>query len=452
MSKPLSKPLPAAPRLPAAPSYWRFVRAVFAADEKLSAEESASTLFRFFRSDHVIDLRLIARLALFALAFYFIALLVFGGTTISSLWDLGTSSIIWIRGTSANYYLPAFVIYIALLGWPLRTAERRLGVADLWSITGFTALAFMAYVVIVVVVSEIYPPSPDSQLGSSPTTTAVPPNDFAHTLATYFGPAIPVCGAVVAWAYLSATKRLGVVDLFACEIRTLCRVGTVFDIGTVYVDLYNKTANAEKPLVERHSSGESKEEYFPVFSDNSRDLEALEATVVGNITEFYTYMKAARDLQRKLENEPAKFAKPILENLIYVLFLGYESARKAIMDLIEFQPARAENIIVVLLTELPCYAFLRHHFKDKEESKLRWERLQLRETDYMDEVTNLALQVSRHANERDWIAAEKSMPELGKRYKAALGEDLQQTMLRAEEGHKLRTKRAALLKPNSTKG
>ena len=34
----------------------------------------------------------------------------------------------------------------------------------------------------------------------------------------------------VSWAYLNASKRLGVVDLFACEIGTLCRVSARFPL------------------------------------------------------------------------------------------------------------------------------------------------------------------------------------------------------------------------------
>lgn len=334
-------------------------------NENLSAQDAASTFFRFFRSEHVADLRIIFRVVLTLVVLHFIA-----------------------------------VCVLAIQDLPTADAKVR------------------------------------------------PALEFSHTLITYFGPALPIYGAIMAWTYLSAGTRLGVVDLFACEIRTLCRVGAVFDIGTVYVEQHARclkmieNSEAEKPLFEERSSSESKEEYFPVFSNNSHDLEALEATVVGNITEFYTYMKAARDLQRKLENEPAKIVQPILENLIYVLFLGYESARKAIKDLIEFQPARAENILVVLLTELPCYGFLRDQFKGNEKAQLRRERLNLREVDYMEEVPRLARRVERHAKETDWIAAEKSILELGKRYKAALGEDLERGMVRIEEEDKRRTQAA----------
>ena len=45
----------------------------------------------------------------------------------------------------------------------------------------------------------------------------------------FFVPVVGVVGAVIAWAYQSGSARLGVIDLFACEISTLCRVATVVD-------------------------------------------------------------------------------------------------------------------------------------------------------------------------------------------------------------------------------
>ncbi len=49
---------------------------------------------------------------------------------------------------------------------------------------------------------------------------------------TFFGPTLAAFGALVAWAYQTGSARLGVVDLFACEISTLCRVTTVLDAVT----------------------------------------------------------------------------------------------------------------------------------------------------------------------------------------------------------------------------
>jgi hypothetical protein len=135
-----------------------------------------------------------------------------------------------------------------------------------------------------------------------------------------YQPALPIYGAIVAWAYLSASARLGVVDLFACEILTLCRVGTAFDIGKHYVDQYDSLRPREKRgAVNKQPAGSanfvSQEDYFPVFDNNSRDLQVLEASVVRNITAFYTYMKATRDAQRRLaQTKPPQASETTLEN------------------------------------------------------------------------------------------------------------------------------------------
>jgi hypothetical protein len=227
---------------------------------------------------------------------------------------------------------------------------------------------------------------------------------------------------------------LGVVDLFASEIGTLCRVGTIFDIGARWVDGY---AAPEK----FSGSGKfvSEEDYFPVFESNSRDLQVLEATVVNYIAEFYSYMKALRDAMRRLaETKPPVPAAPSVQgrdpksepdawhaamlNVIYLVYLAYESARKAVRELVEFQPAKAERLIVILLTELKCYAFLRNHF---DPGDLRYRRLQLRAADYKEEVPEIYRNVMSHEpNDKDWLQARETIAELAMRYKEALGEDL----------------------------
>jgi hypothetical protein len=102
-----------------------------------------------------------------------------------------------------------------------------------------------------------------------------------------------------------------------------------------------------------------------------------------------------------------------------MLFLGYESARKAISDLVEFQPTRTENIIVILLTELFCYSFLCEHFKHDD---LKFKRLELRETDYREVVPELKalVELSHSGNEKYWAAAKETVFELQKRYDDAL--------------------------------
>jgi hypothetical protein len=111
-------------------------------------------------------------------------------------------------------------------------------------------------------------------------------------------------------------------------------------------------------------------------------------------------------------------------NVIYLLYLGYESARKAVNDLIEFQPARAERSIVILLTELKCYAFLRKHFKSDD---LRRKRLELREAGYRRDIRKLYREVKASSGHSDelWVQARETLPVLVLRYNEALGDDLE---------------------------
>ncbi len=380
LDSPISNKPP--PRLISWQSLSTFRRAANAPQSELDATESASTLFRFFRSKHVVDLKLIAVLAVVLFSAYF------------------------------------FAVVLIAIAKPLISfceAPHKYGGVEGNIGHGLDIL-----------VTNVLP-----------------------TIAKFLSPAIPISGAVVAWTYLSAATRLGVVDLFACEISTLCRVGTIFDVGKLYVDTYQSADEPEKKReladhaarthVTRPQPGSSyvsQENYFPIFESNSKDLQALEALVVGNITEYYTYMKAARDLQRKLASmAPTHVAKSddkppgigpgadpwhkSLADLIYVLFLGYESGRKAINDLIEFEPTRAECTIVILLTELVCFTFLCGYLKD---DLLRFKRLQLRQADYEEIVKRLTADVknANPRNEKFWAPAKQTVPELEVRYDAAI--------------------------------
>jgi hypothetical protein len=50
-------------------------------------------------------------------------------------------------------------------------------------------------------------------------------------IVTTIGTLVGVGAVVVAWVYRTASVRLGVVDLFASEITTLCRVGKIVDVA-----------------------------------------------------------------------------------------------------------------------------------------------------------------------------------------------------------------------------
>jgi hypothetical protein len=257
------------------------------------------------------------------------------------------------------------------------------------------------------------------------------------------GKILGLVGVVLVWAYRSACTRLGVVDLFACEIGTLCRVGTIFEIGEKYVAQYKHGPGAgpsgTEQRIARDSAFVSQEEYFPVFQNNNHDLQLLEAEVVNNITEFYTYMKAARDSLRQLaETSPSAVAdlKPSADvelpskpdawhaalcNVIYMVFLAYESGRKAITDLVEFEPVAAERKVVILLTELQMYGFLVKSFGHDD---IHYKRLQLRDADYKVKVRELFEMVKAHAQQDQWQPALRSLDDLKARFKQALEEEI----------------------------
>jgi hypothetical protein len=193
----------------------------------------------------------------------------------------------------------------------------------------------------------------------------------------------------------------------------------------------------------------SQEHYFPVFERNTRDLQTLEARVVINITAFYTYMKAVRDSMRtfaEITPAPSELVSPTDKaaaagpwheaagNVVYMLFLGLESARRGIADRVEFEPERAERTIVILISELEAYRFLCNQFADEQD--MRRQRLMLRGPEYRHVVPELCDSVERgRASEeairggmpsRELLEASQGepawrlLPELRRRYQAAI--------------------------------
>ncbi len=231
------------------------------------------------------------------------------------------------------------------------------------------------------------------------------------------------CG-VLAWTYQTGSARLGVVDLFACEIATLCRVAAVVDMVPHYTELFRRgPAPAEPRLLDPEPSEEtrftSQESYFPVFESSVKDLQLLEAEVVDTVTAFYTYMKVMRDSLRRL----AQTRQPPLNggghdewhravcNVVYMQFLALESARKAIAQLVEFEPTRAENTFTVLLNELLAYAFLREQFR----GDLRHRLLEAREHYYRDKLPAECHEVMLQTGHR-WTRAQEVAAEVMARH------------------------------------
>jgi hypothetical protein len=249
----------------------------------------------------------------------------------------------------------------------------------------------------------------------------------ADTVVKAIGSASPFVAAVVAtgfgvltWTYQSGSARLGAVDLFACEITTLCRVAIVVEMVQRYVDLFQSglPSDAHSAKDGRVSTSfTSHESYFPVFDSTVKDLQSLEADVVQHVTAFYTYMKVMRDTLRKLAAlAPAGAGVDdewhrTISSVIYMQFLALESARHAIRDLVEYEPTQAEDMITILLSELVAYDFLRNRFQDA----LRQGQLRAREPEYRSTFQALRHDVTR-AKAPQWARAQSLFIELKMRY------------------------------------
>lgn len=340
--------------------------------QNLKANRSSATVNRLFKSKHVLDLKLILSAAVY---FAFVA------TLVLLIFEL------------ADHYLDPLVN-----GLP-PTSQR--GLAEFFDRTFDGLFAFIKLI----------------------------------------GPIFAALGVVAAWTYRSAATRLGIVSLFAGEITELCRVGTVFDVARRLGDTYEATLHAGASQntqlrlrsidIDHIRNLSSQEEYFPVFSGNSRDLELLEAKAVTRIAAFYTYMKAMRDLLRKLGNlEPIGGVHPerddwhhTLKNVIYMIFLSYEKAREIVGDLIEYEPDQYECIVMILVTEIEAFGFLRKHFSETDDPRSM--RLALRVADYRKWVPDFCRQVAELAEtDPRWEKASTTAREVRARYSRVFQEEI----------------------------
>ena len=241
----------------------------------------------------------------------------------------------------------------------------------------------------------------------------------------FVGAVLLASGTILGWTYQTGSNRLGVVDLFACEIVTICRVGTIMEVVQRLIMEHERLSKTSAPVEVPDTSQQemnlgrftSQENYFPVFEQNAKDLEVLEADVVINVTAFYTYMKTFRDQLRSLGDlgsgsDSAHRKSARLVNAVYMIFLGYESARKSVEALIEFEPTQAEAMVTGLVSELPAYRFLTKHFGPDD---IRGRRLALREDKYGDFVPTLCDKIFKTTAD-DWENARSTAIDLRRVY------------------------------------
>jgi hypothetical protein len=307
--------------------------------------------------------------------------------------------------------------------------------------------------------------------------------DSIVTIGSFVGALFALGCAVIGWAYQSGSARLGIVDLFACEIGTICRVCAITDVARRYVEAFNADLGINGPpeltTIERIRRGfshfDANENYTPVFDHNAADLRVLDVKVVTNVTAFYTYFKAMRDTLRNMARIDAPFTvgdardpwHEALKNVIYMMFLTLESARKAVRDLIEFDPNQVENTINILINELYAYQFLMRQFGEQcgdSTEDFRYARLRLRLESYREIVGRTywrAIDGKRYwteytAKARDLMLApssaaeSKSETEQSRRRNAALDFELARHWVKAAEtAHELEN-RYKLVFPGET--
>jgi hypothetical protein len=354
---------------------------------RVESGNQAATLDRFFHSRHVRDLRALIVIALGAVLLVFVA-----GLALSLENELYKLYAAGEKAASTGAQAPTAAIdpvRNALAGAPPASAQPQ----DASARDILAAAARLALTTLHLAFATL------------------------ATFLTFFGPILAAFGALVAWAYQTGSSRLGVVDLFACEISTLCRVTTVLDAVTAMIARLDTPASGASKGVGAGSAPpardfNSQEQYFPVFESNNKDLQSLEARVVINITAFYTYMKTVRDSMRGHAAAP---------DVIYLLYLALESGRKAVDDLVEFEPEQAERIIMVLISELKAYGFLRQKFGRADD--VHYARLKLRECGYRKLISRLAkvIRDGKHGpNPHQWEPAALLLPEVRKRHTEAL--------------------------------
>lgn len=199
---------------------------------------------------------------------------------------------------------------------------------------------------------------------------------------------------VVGWAYQAANTRFGVVDLFAAEIATLCRVSAVSEFIPNSIRRYY--AGGDFPKIESLS------DYIVVFDNHAKDLEILDGDVVRYVTQFYVYIKALTDAVSRGAPAQGPRNNPGALNIVFNAFLAFESARQALTVLMEDGVERTEYVLTAMLSEVPAYLLLLSEIRDPED--LRFQRLSNRLRQYQVLIAEIEADMSRLEPASDLLA------------------------------------------------
>jgi hypothetical protein len=239
---------------------------------------------------------------------------------------------------------------------------------------------------------------------------------FAKVSATSLGGIIGAGGAILAWVYQTGSDRLGVIDLFGCEISVICRTCLIVDF-----------AKSSTHLTEQSGfKFSSEEDYAPVYNNQLADLKPLDADVVNAVSQFYTYRKMMIDYLRGLEESAREgHFKARVTQMIYMQFLMYEAGRKAVERLVEFEPNRDENLVYIYCSEILLFGWLLKRFSEsqfqteqggRKHEDFRLARLEARQDDYIRDVEKLYADMAKKRDLPEWNRACITSEELRYRY------------------------------------
>jgi len=239
---------------------------------------------------------------------------------------------------------------------------------------------------------------------------------FGTNLPLFFSALAAAAAAILSWIYQTGSSRIGAVDLFACEITAICRVSLVTDFAKNSVAHARSLANGQG----RVNGFNSEEDYTPVYNRQLHELQPLDVNVVTSVTEFYTYRKTMVDYLRAVAaSEDPKQRRGLQLMMIYMQHLMYESARRAVDALIEFEPNKAESKVNILSSEMVTYGFLVESFPRED---FRDIRLRLRAREYHAVVPALEHRIRTGPHPTNWDRARTTVREMRARYEAMCAE------------------------------
>jgi len=93
------------------------------------------------------------------------------------------------------------------------------------------------------------------------------------------GAVFAAVGAIIAWCYQTGAIRLGMIDLFASEITTLCRICTINGLADTCISAFAPDTMSGKDnlikMKEQFGDFDSSGTYTPFFDANAKELHSL---------------------------------------------------------------------------------------------------------------------------------------------------------------------------------